>query len=127
MTRFLGLIGGSLILLAGGAVAGSSGDSTPPVGCQLAAGEHSGRMSEIEALFASHEEIRELEDGYAFRFETSAGTLLEIAEVITLEARCCPFLRFEIEVVEEGGPTWLRMSGREGVKEFLAAVMTGGG
>ena len=59
------------------------------------------------------------------RFDSEPGVLMEISEIASLEVRCCPFLRFEIEVTAEGGPTWLRLSGREGVKDFLAGVLIG--
>lgn len=47
--------------------------------------------------------------------------LADMAKWIDGERKCCPFLRFAI-VVEPGGKTArLTLTGREGVKEFLAA------
>jgi hypothetical protein len=46
-------------------------------------------------------------------------TIQMTAEWITLERRCCPFIAFGIEVGHEGGPLWLSLTGREGVKPFL--------
>jgi len=45
--------------------------------------------------------------------------LTKAAEFISLERLCCPFLRFSLEVEPEGGPIWLRLTGREGVKAFI--------
>ena len=35
------------------------------------------------------------------------------------ERDCCPFFDIEIQLDREGGPMWLRLTGREGTKEFI--------
>lgn len=65
------------------------------------------------------QEFAELPDGYALRFPGGAATCLILAEFITLERLCCPFLTFNLEVSTEEEPIWLRLTGREGVKDFL--------
>jgi len=80
------------------------------------------RAGHIEAggrLFRATSEIRELPDGYAFRLAPDAETLVTAAKFISLERLCCPFLGFALEVELEGGPVWLRLTGREGVKAFI--------
>jgi hypothetical protein len=72
----------------------------------------------IKQIRASGQEVRELRDGYALRLPAESATVRDVAEYITLERMCCPFFRFEMEVEQEGGPMWLRLTGREGVKEF---------
>jgi hypothetical protein len=47
--------------------------------------------------------------------------MLELAEFVLLERRCCPFLNFEITLHEGEDSIAVHLSGREGVKEFLAA------
>jgi hypothetical protein len=42
----------------------------------------------------------------------------DAAELVTLERLCCPFFDFAIEAEREGGPVWLTLAGRDGVKEF---------
>jgi hypothetical protein len=42
-------------------------------------------------LMGASEERRELDNGYAFRLLSQKISLLEIAEWVTLERRCCPF------------------------------------
>ena len=74
-------------------------------------------------LAESYTEIIEMPEGYMFTFLRNDPLFREIAEWITLERLCCPFLSFEIEMTEDGGPTWLRLRGRAGVKEFLAAEL----
>ena len=93
-----------------------------PIACVMAAldDDEKRRRKELEErLGASVEEVRELADGYAVRLPAGARTVLEVAEFVTYERLCCPFLDFEINVGREGGPLWLRLTGREGVKEFV--------
>ncbi len=64
-------------------------------------------------------ETRELPDGYAFRLQGEIVSLLDLAEWITYERRCCPFFDFEIELQRDGGPLWLKLRGREEIKQFI--------
>ncbi len=73
----------------------------------------------VKKLHSSMQEVRELADGYAFRFSPEATNIKELAEFITYERLCCPFFDFDLEVERESGPAWLRLRGREGVKEFI--------
>jgi len=70
-------------------------------------------------LVSAKQEVRELSDGYAFGFSVEGSTIQDLAEFITYERLCCPFFDLEIVVEREGGPVWLRLRGREGVKEFI--------
>ena len=76
-------------------------------------------MALAKKLVSTKQEVRELTDGYAFRFSVDASTIQDLAEFITYERLCCPFFDLEIVVEREGGPAWLRLRGREGVKEFI--------
>ena len=60
-----------------------------------------------------------ISNGYAFRF--GPNDLEEIARFVANERKCCPFLAFAIEVSEDGGPVWLRISGPEGSRALLDA------
>jgi hypothetical protein len=70
---------------------------------------------------AGVKEMRELSDGYGFRLDADAKTIMGVAEWVTLERLCCPFFNFSLAV--EGDRLWLRLTGPEGVKEFLKAEM----
>jgi|SRR5215213_5921426 len=70
---------------------------------------------------AALQETKSLQDGYAFRLPADTATILDIAEFITIERLCCPFLNFELEIGPAGSPAWLRLKGRAGVKEFIEA------
>lgn len=61
----------------------------------------------------------ELENGYAYRFESGGQILEQLMELIRAERACCSFLIFTLSV---SGPTddlWLNLTGAEGVKSFI--------
>jgi hypothetical protein len=66
-------------------------------------------------------EVRELPGGYAFRVHREKLSLAELAELISLEARCCPFFDVAVELERDKGPLWLKLQGSEGVKPFIRA------
>lgn len=70
-------------------------------------------------LYAAVQEVQELPDGYAFRLPSTSAMLLLVAEDLTLERLCCPFIHFTLDIAPNGVPFWLRYTGGEGVKEFL--------
>lgn len=74
-------------------------------------------------LRAAIEDISELENGYAFHFPVEAELVLALAEFITLERLCCPFFSFALELEAGSGPLRLRLTGREGVKDYLKAEL----
>jgi hypothetical protein len=63
---------------------------------------------------------RELPDGIAIQISTERMALAQIAEWISFERKCCPFLEFRIDVAPKSGPVRVSLTGRAGVKEFLA-------
>jgi hypothetical protein len=92
-----------------------------PLACDLTAIAPEQRASHQalteRLMFELVQEIRELSDGYAFRF--MADDYPALMAYVANERLCCPFFTFVIEVSAERGPIWLRLTGREGVKEFL--------
>lgn len=68
-------------------------------------------------------ERREEPDGFAFRVDPENSGIMTVAEFITRERVCCPFLDFEVKVLSEGGEVWFSLTGGEGVKEFLVAEL----
>jgi hypothetical protein len=70
-------------------------------------------------LYAAVQEVQELPDGYAFRLPSDSAMLLLVAEDLSLERLCCPFIHFTLDIAPNGAPFWLRFTGGEGVKEFL--------
>jgi hypothetical protein len=99
----------------------------PPLACILEAipeAERSAHVTLASELFGQRvQERQDMPHGYAFRF--SPDTLAELARFLTNERRCCPFLSFEIAIASSGGPVWLRITGPEGTREFLATELPG--
>jgi hypothetical protein len=85
----------------------------------LSAAERERLHQLVEKLKAARTQIKELPDGYAFRLQTERVSIGEVAEYVASERKCCPFFDFEIEAQRDGGPLWLRLSGKVGVKEFI--------
>ena len=76
-------------------------------------------------LMGASEERRELDNGYAFRLAAQKISLVEIADWITLDRRCCPFFNLQIEAQPNDGPLWLRMTGAPGIKQFILSEIRG--
>ena len=73
----------------------------------------------IGKLENSRQSIKELSDGYAFRFKAESQLILEAAEFIVYERLCCPFFDFELAIEQDTNRLWLRLRGQEGIKEFI--------
>jgi hypothetical protein len=94
----------------------------PPIACNLLGLTAAERVRQKELhkqLFSKVERVRDLPNGYAVGLPGSKETILAVAEFITLERTCCSFFRFELEVGRQEEPVWLRITGAEGVKDFL--------
>jgi len=63
--------------------------------------------------------VRELPDGYEFQFPADPKTIAIVAEWAAGERLCCPFFDIQLRMEPEGGPFWLRLTGREGTKAFI--------
>lgn len=99
-----------------------------PIACDMSAIEPARRAEHLATareVFRAATMIRELPDGYAFQLSNEPDILVKTAQFISLERLCCPFLRFVLEVEAEGRPVRLRLTGREGVKEFIREEVGG--
>ena len=67
--------------------------------------------------------IDELEAGYAFSFPMEDALFQELAEFITYERHCCPFFHFALEMEPGAEQMRLRLTGGEGVKDFLSSEL----
>ncbi len=97
--------------------------SESPLACDLTAISASDRPRYNElrrVLAASVIGKRDLPDGLAIQVDVERIALPQLAEWISFERKCCPFFKFEIDLAPESGPVWVSMTGRAGVKEFIA-------
>lgn len=64
-------------------------------------------------------QAQELANGYAFEFPGDRATFELIAEWSAGERLCCPFFDIDLHMDQEGGATWIRLTGRPGTKDFI--------
>jgi hypothetical protein len=121
----LGLMAGMLALGVGGGQDRSPKAETPFF-CNLKAltaaerTEHSKRGTQlVESILRR----TELEDGYAFEVDGRRVSFTDLAAWTEFERRCCPFFDFNLEWRRENGPVTLRLTGRNGVKQFIEAEL----
>jgi hypothetical protein len=92
-----------------------------PLACSLTAPELQVRGDEIAVLAEQVQAVRDLADGYAFAFPADARYAHALLDFIVAERACCPFFTFTLEFPSPHAQVWLRIQGREGVKEIIAA------
>ena len=91
----------------------------------LSPAQRAAHLENSRELFANVQAIKELPDGYEFQLSDDPNAIVNVAEFVTLEKLCCPFLNFAINVEAESGPVTVRLTGREGVKAFVREEISG--
>jgi len=61
----------------------------------------------------------EISNGYALVEDPDRFPVTDLAEWVTLVAKCCPFLDYGIDVRGKGLSVTLRITGEEGTKPFI--------
>ncbi len=96
-----------------------------PLACvpgAIPARERAGHFALLARLFGESARSRErLSDGYRYTFDSDA--LDDLTAFAANERRCCPFLRFALEIAPSEGPIVLQLTGPAGVHEFLDAEL----
>jgi hypothetical protein len=130
MRKGIKLVSALSLVLAGPAAQDKVEQKKParesPLACNMLALDAEGRKRHrtvSEQMRAAVKEVQPMADGYAIRFAAEQATILLVSEFIARERLCCPFFRFELIAEQENGPLWLRLRGREGVKEFIEAEL----
>src|SRR4030095_8116847 len=96
-----------------------------PIACSLTDPQFQRRRAELLKIFqGALLETKELDDGYAYRFPSGEKWIAELAQLITFERECCPFLRFNLWIEPANGPLWLELTGPNGTKGFLQSLFT---
>src|SRR5689334_10986060 len=95
-----------------------------PIVCTLSPDALKSRRLGLLAELLRQSSGREpLGDGLRLRFAPSPETVSRIAEAVESERHCCRFLRFVITIEPDEGPFTLDLTGPEGTREFLAALL----
>jgi hypothetical protein len=92
-----------------------------PLACNINAipGNDQARYRDLMTrLRASIRGRTELPFGYSYTLTTESLSLPELADWVTLERLCCPFLNFLIEI-DAAGVVHLTVRGPKGVKQVL--------
>ena len=100
-------------------------DSTTPIFvCNLKAISAADRPRHSELakhLRAAIRDRSEISNGYTFQLDSQTVTLADVAEWISRERLCCPFLTLQISASGDQ-PQWLlTLTGPKGVKPLLEA------
>ena len=93
-----------------------------PIACNLTGEDLAERGNDVKNLFDETEEVRELEDGYAFRFSGSDAMAPRLLEFTLEERRCCPFFTFDLVFQPNLGSIWVHLRGSAAVKEYVASA-----
>jgi hypothetical protein len=78
-------------------------------------------LASMPKIFQAAQDVKELVNGYAFKFQNEPGRFKTLANFVEYEQLCCPFEGLAVEIEPSGGPIWLRLTGGEGYKEALMA------
>jgi hypothetical protein len=94
-----------------------------PFACNRAALSAAARKRHFDELgprlHTMTKRVRELPGGFEFEFPADTATVQLLSEWAAGETLCCPFFDIDLHFEHEGGGLWLRLSGREGVKQFI--------
>ena len=94
-----------------------------PFACNAFALDPKARKRHFDELGPRLRELRkaarEIPDGYEFEFAPDPETYRLVSEWMGQERACCPFFDLALRIEREGGPMWLRLTGRPGVKAFI--------
>jgi len=69
-------------------------------------------------LYQSVQGIQEAANGFEFIFPNESEIITGLAEFISKERLCCPFLEFTLKVASNNAPISLLLTGPEGTPEF---------
>ncbi len=98
-------------------------DLNLPIACSLTDSKFRERRNNVlRKVGQSILEVREIENGYTYRFPSDDDSLTEVTNLVRLERKCCPFLQFRIIIESGNSNIWLELTGAQGTKDFLASL-----
>jgi hypothetical protein len=87
--------------------------------------QHESHIQNTMELIESVQHVQEVENGYELSFPNETVSITRIAEFISKEQLCCPFLKFTLDVFSNSEPVSLTLTGPIGTQEFLRAEFNG--
>jgi hypothetical protein len=98
-------------------------DEAIPVACFLTDKQlQARRKNYLDQAAESLIDSAELSDGFVFRFPLAEATLQNLAEIIDLERKCCPFLNFRLNLEAGNDFVSLELTGAAGTKEIIKSL-----
>ena len=99
-----------------------------PLVCDMGVFTPVQRASHVQTtteLIQAVQSVQEVENGYEFTFANETEFISRIAEFISNERLCCPFLKFNLNVLSTSEPISLTLTGPIGTQQFLRAEFDG--
>jgi hypothetical protein len=99
-----------------------------PLVCNMDVFTPAQRESHIQTtteLIQAVQRVHGVENGYEFTFPNETEYISKIAEFISNERLCCPFLEFSLKIISNNEPISLSLTGPTGTQEFLRAEFEG--
>ena len=103
-------------------------NSKTPLVCNMGVFTPIQREAHIQTtveLIQSVQSVRGVENGYEFRFSNESTLISKIADFISGERLCCPFLEFRLTVSSNQQPITLSLTGPIGTPAFLREEFAG--
>jgi uncharacterized Fe-S cluster-containing protein len=94
-----------------------------PIACHLTDSELCERRTRyLDKIAAALIDTEELSNGFKYRFRIADRFIQDLAEVIDLERRCCPFLNFQMSIESGKGFVSLKLTGPAGTREMIISL-----
>jgi hypothetical protein len=94
-----------------------------PTACTLSDSElRERRETVLQKVRSAVLAVKEIENGVEYEFASGGEVIMELAHLIDLEHRCCPFLKFQLTIEPGAGAVRLGLTGPEGTKDFLSEI-----
>lgn len=94
-----------------------------PVACVLTGKQLQQRRRDyLDKIAGSLTDFKELESGFSYRFPLRETILQDLAEIVDLERKCCPFLSFKIILEAGNNFVSLELTGAKGTKETIKSL-----
>jgi hypothetical protein len=122
MTLAIAICAASLLCV--GVCAGAHDNTVPLIACNLKAikaAERPHYNNLMKKLRAAVRERNSRNDGYAYTLDSNGISLPEVAEWMSMERLCCPFLDLQLSAAGNQESWVLALTGPEGVKTLLEA------
>lgn len=96
-----------------------------PIACRLTDGElQQRRKVYLDKIAESLIDFEELENGFNYRFPLGETVLQDLAAIIDLERKCCPFLSFKLVLKAGNDFVSFEQTGEQGAKDMIKSMFS---